>query len=58
MKLKYLLMKEEVHKQKVSFKHIGKDLMIVDLLTKGLPSKTFVSHVEKMGIMKKLLLTL
>lgn len=51
MELKYLSVKEEVHKQKVSFKHIGTNLMIVDPLTKCLLPKTYVCHVEKMEIM-------
>ena len=51
MELKYLSVKEEVQKQKVSFEHIGTDLMIADPLTKGLLPKTFIGHVERMGIM-------
>ena len=39
--------KEEMHKHKVSIKHIGTNLMIVDPLTKGLPPKTFISHMLK-----------
>lgn len=51
MELKYLSVKEEVQKQKVSFEHIGTDLMIADPLTKDLPPKTFIGHVERIGIM-------
>lgn len=51
MELKYLSVKEEAQKQKVSFEHIGTDLMIVDPLIKGLPPKIFVGHVQRMCIM-------
>ena len=50
MELKYVIVKEEVQKQIVSIKHISTNLMIVDHLTKGLPLKTFIEHVESMGI--------
>ena len=56
MELKYLSVKEEVQKQKVSIEHIGTDLMIADPLTKGLPPKTFSGHVRRMGIIDKSLL--
>ncbi|KAL3641393.1 hypothetical protein CASFOL_016361 [Castilleja foliolosa] len=51
MELKYLAVKEEVQKQKVSIEHISTNLMIADPLTKGLSPKTFIGHVERMGIM-------
>ena len=51
MELKFFVIKEEVHKQRVSIEHISTNLMIVDPLTKGLPPKTFIGHVERMGIM-------
>ncbi|XP_047174417.1 secreted RxLR effector protein 161-like [Vigna umbellata] len=57
MNLKYLSVKEEVKKHKVLIEHIGTDLMIADMLTKGLLSKTFIDHVESMGIMDKSVLT-
>ncbi|KAK9169245.1 hypothetical protein Syun_001385 [Stephania yunnanensis] len=57
MDLKYLSVKEEVQKQRVSIEHIGTDLMIADPLTKGLPPKTFIGHVERIGIIDKSLLT-
>nr|ABW74556.1 copia-like pol polyprotein [Boechera divaricarpa] len=56
MELKYLSVKEEVQKQRVSFEHIRTDMMIADPLTKGLPPKTFIGHVERMGIIDKALL--
>ena len=50
MKLRYFVVKEEVQKQRVSIEHISTNLMIVDPLTKELLSKTFIEHVESMGI--------
>lgn len=57
MELKYLAVKEEVQKQRVSTEHISIDLMVADPLTKGLPPKTFHNHVDRIGIMDKSLLT-
>ena len=57
MDLEYLSVKE-VQKYEVLIEHIGTNLMIVDPLTKGLPPKTFVDHVERMDIMDKFLLTM
>ena len=56
MDLKFLTVKEEVQNRRVSIKHIGTELMIVDPLTKGLPPKTFSGHVNRMGITAKSLL--
>ena len=56
MDLRYLSVKEEVKKLKVLIVHISTNLMIADLLTKGLPPITFSGHVEHMGIMDKSLL--
>jgi len=50
MELKYFVMKEEVQKQRVSIEHISTNFMIVDPLTKGLSPKTFIEHVENIGI--------
>lgn len=50
MKLKYLDIKEEVQKYRLSIEHININLMIVDPLTKGLPHKVFNGHVENMDI--------
>ena len=46
MDLEYLSVKE-VQKYEVLIEHIGTNLMIVDPLTKGLPPKTFISHMLK-----------
>jgi len=43
MLLKYFVIKEEVQKYNAS-------LMIVDPLTKGLPPKVLVGHIENMDI--------
>jgi hypothetical protein len=56
MDLKFLSIKEEVQKRKVSIKHINTEFMVADPLTKGLPPKTFNGHVVKMGIIDKSLL--
>ena len=56
MDLRYLSVKEEVKKLKVSIEHISTNLMIADPLTKGLPHITFSGHVEHMGIIDKSML--
>ena len=53
MELKYFVVKEEVHKQKVSIEHISTNFMIADPLTKGLLPKFFNEHVERMGIIER-----
>jgi len=50
MELEYFAVKEKVQKQRVSIEHISTNPMINDPLTKGLPPKTFVEHVENMSI--------
>ena len=50
MELKYFVVKEEVQKQRVSKEHISTNLMIANPFTKGLPLKTFIEHVENIGI--------
>ncbi|KAL3537274.1 hypothetical protein ACH5RR_000640 [Cinchona calisaya] len=50
MELKYLTVKEEVQKQRVSIEHIRTDLMIANPLTKGLQPKTFKEHLHRMGL--------
>ena len=52
MELKYLAIKEEVQKQRVSIEHISTNLMVANPLMKGLPPKTFNEHVERMGVSK------
>ncbi|XP_074283854.1 secreted RxLR effector protein 161-like [Silene latifolia] len=56
MELKFLSVKEEVQKQRVSFEHIRTDKMVADPLTKGLPPKAFIGHVGRMGVVSKALL--
>lgn len=48
---KYIVVKEVIHIRRVLIKCISTNLMIVDLLTKGLPSKIFVGHVKCTNIM-------
>lgn len=50
MKLKYFVAKEEIQKQKMSIEYISTNLMILDPLTKGLLSKTFIECVESIKI--------
>ena len=50
MELKYISVREEVQKHKVRIKHISTKPMIDDPLSKGLPPKTFVEHVERKGL--------
>ena len=52
MEIKYFVVKEEVHKQRVSIEHISTNLMIADPLTKELSPKAFNEHVERMGILR------
>ena len=50
IEMKYLSVKEEVQKQRVSIEHISTSVNIADPLTKGLPPKTFMKHTENMGL--------
>lgn len=50
MELKYLIVKNEVQKQRVSIKHMNTGLMIVDPLAIKLSPKTFEEHVKRMGL--------
>ncbi|CAM8943489.1 unnamed protein product [Rhodiola kirilowii] len=56
MELKFLSVKEEVQKRRVLFEHIKTDMMVADPLTKGLPPKAFIGHVERMGVIDRALL--
>ena len=47
MKLKYFVVKEKVHKQRLSIEHISNKLIIANSLTNGLPPKTFNDHVDE-----------
>jgi len=49
MELKYFTVKE-VQKQRVSIEYINTNLMVANPLTKELPSKIFIKHVENMNI--------
>lgn len=56
MDKKYLSLKEEVLKERVSIEHIGTKTILVDPLNKGLQSKIFVGHVDRMSIVDKTML--
>ena len=48
--IKYLRVRENIKRNEVFIEHIRTELMIADLMTKGLPVKQFKSHVEHMGL--------
>ena len=48
--IKYLAIRERVKEKTVVIKHISTELMIVDPLTKGVPSLKFKDHVDRSGI--------
>ena len=50
MELKYLVVKDKFREQRLSIKYIGTQRMIADPLTKVLPPKTFIEHVNSMGL--------
>ena len=50
IEMKYLSVKEEVLKQRVSIEHISTSVNIADPLTKGLSPKMFMKHIEEMGL--------
>ena len=41
---------KEVYKHRVPTKNISINLIIIDILAKGLLSRTFIEHVEKITI--------
>uniref|UniRef100_A0A2N9G0L4 Integrase catalytic domain-containing protein n=1 Tax=Fagus sylvatica TaxID=28930 RepID=A0A2N9G0L4_FAGSY len=48
--IKYLAIRERIKEKKVVIEHVSTELMIADLLTKGMPSLKFKDHVAKMGL--------
>lgn len=50
MKLKNLIVKEEVQKLRESIEHINTGLIVADPLTKGLPPMTLEEHMERMSL--------
>ena len=48
--IKYLAIRERVIKHTVVIDHISIELMIVDPLTKGMPSLKFKDHVDRIGL--------
>ncbi|KAL3618884.1 hypothetical protein CASFOL_037112 [Castilleja foliolosa] len=50
MELKYLVVKDEVREQRLSIEYIITQLMVAGALTKALPPKTFMEHVNRMSL--------
>ena len=48
--IKYSTIRERVTEKKMVIEHINTELMITDLLTKGMPPQKFKDHVERMGL--------
>ena len=48
--IKYLALRERVKEKTVVIKHVSTELMIVDPLTKGIPSLKFKDHVDRLGL--------
>ena len=48
--IKFLVVKERVQNLQVSIKHISRNSMIANTLTKGLPPKVFYEHVVHMDV--------
>lgn len=55
MEFKYLFVKEEVQIHRLSFEHIRTDMMVANPLTKGLSPNVFISHLEHMCVINKVL---
>jgi hypothetical protein len=54
--IKYFIVKDRVQDQTVEIEHIyiSTNQMLVNLLTKGLPSNIFRDHVADMGLLESL----
>ena len=48
--IKFLVVKERIQSRQLSIEHIGRNSMIGDPLTKGLPPKVFHEHIAHMGV--------
>ena len=46
--IKYLAIREHVKEKTMVIEHVSTELMIVDLLTKGMPSLKFKNHVDRL----------
>ena len=51
---KYYVVKDRIHDQTISVKHISTKSMLADTLTKGLPPHIFRDHVASMGLLESL----
>ena len=50
LNIKYLTIRECVKEKTVVIEHVSTELMIVDLLTKGMPPLKFKDHVDRLGL--------
>ena len=48
--IKYLAIREHVKEKTMVIEHVSIELMIVDLLTKGMPHLKFKDHVDRLGL--------
>ena len=48
--IKYLVIRERVKQKKVVIEHVRTELMIIDLLTKGMPPLKLKDHVDRMRL--------
>ena len=48
--IKYLAIQERGKEQKVIIEHVSNELMVADLLTKGMPVRNFREHLTNMGL--------
>jgi hypothetical protein len=52
--IRFYVVKEKIQDQTISLEHISTKKMIVDLLTKGLPTSVFREHLVGMGLRESL----
>jgi hypothetical protein len=52
--IRFYVAKEKIQDQTISLEHISTKKMIVDLLTKGLPTSVFREHLVGMGLRESL----
>ena len=50
IKIKFLIVKENVQSDQLCIEHISTNFMIADPLTKGLPPKVYHEHTAHMGV--------
>jgi hypothetical protein len=52
--MKYFVVKDKIQDHTISLEHIRIKVMLVDPLTKGLPSNVFKEHLAGMGLRESL----